>query len=237
METRQSTERGHDTISQTPDCDGTNSLRNLPMKATSYCDNGRSNVSSGAQPPTVLPQLHNQSIHYPMFQAPTMPYCHRTPVSWPAALQHLAPPLLNSAQLPFFQPAAHVNGNGTENAKFPNLGVLKEAERGSNVQKVAPSNKQCPMEVPGVVEAGQNGKSETSEMGNTSFSLFHFGGPVALSAGSKLDGESLKEGIAVDISPNLSASQPDGHDACNKKDSIEEYNLFAATNGIKFSFF
>ncbi|KAL2501547.1 hypothetical protein Fot_35395 [Forsythia ovata] len=272
METRQSTERGDDTISQTPDCDGTNSLRNLPMKATSYCDNGRSNVSSGAQPPTVLPQLHNQSIHYPMFQAPTMPYCHQTPVSWSAgptnglmhfphhshylfanpfgyglngnarlmqygALQHLAPPLLNSAQLPFFQPAAHVNSNGKECAKVPNLGVLKEAERGSNVQKVAPTNKECPMEVPRIVEAGQNGKSETSDMGNTSFSLFHFGGPVALSAGSKLDGESLKEGIAVDISPNLSANQPDGHDACNKKDSIEEYNLFAATNGIKFSFF
>ncbi|CAI9782729.1 unnamed protein product [Fraxinus pennsylvanica] len=234
MEPRQSMERGDDTLSQTLECDGTNSLGNLTMKATSYCDNGRSNVSAGAQPPSLLPQFHNKSIHCPMFQAPTMPYCHQSPVSWPAtngmmsfphhshylvaspfgygldgnallmqygALQHLAPPLLNSAQLPFFQPAAHVNGIGTECAKVPNLDVLKEGEHGSNIQKVAPTIKQCL-------------NSETSEMGNTSFSLFHFGGPVALSAGYKLDGDSLKEVIAGDISPNLSANQPDAHDAC-----------------------
>ncbi|CAI9761128.1 unnamed protein product [Fraxinus pennsylvanica] len=272
VETRQNTERGDDTISQTPDCDGTNSFGNLPLKATSYCDSGRLNVSMVAQPPTLLPQFHNQSIDYPMFPAPTMPYCHQIPVSWPAgptnglmpfphhshhylfaspfgysldgntrlmqcgALQHLAPPLLNSAPLPFFQPAALVNGIDTVCSTVPNLGVLKEAEHGSNVQKVAPTNKQHTVEAPSVVEAGQNVMSETSEMGNTSFSLFHFGGPVALSAGSKLDGDSLEEGIAGDISPNLSLNRPDGHDACNTKDSIEEYNLFASTNGMKFSF-
>ncbi|XP_022851567.1 uncharacterized protein LOC111373291 [Olea europaea var. sylvestris] len=271
METRQSAERGDGTISQTLDCDGTNSFRNFPLKATSYCDNGRSNVSMVVQPPTLLPQLHNQSIDYPMFPAPTIPYC-QTPVSWPAAptnglmplphhsqhylfanpfgyglngtarlmqygaLQHLAPPLLNSAQLPFFQPAACVNGTGTECAKVPNLGVLKEAEHGYNVRKVAPANKQYTAEAPNAVEAGKIVKSEISEIRNTNFSLFHFGGPIALSAGSKLDGDSLEEGIAGDISPNLLVNRPDGHDACNKEDSIEEYNLFATTNGIKFSF-
>ncbi|CAA3014342.1 uncharacterized protein LOC111399494 [Olea europaea subsp. europaea] len=270
MEPRQSMEGGDDTICHTLECDGTNSLGNLPIKDTLYCDNGRSNVSAGAKPPSLLPRFHNQSIHCPMFQAPTMPYCHQSPVSWPATngmmsfphhshylfacpfgygldgnarlmqfrtLQHLAPPLLNSAQLPFFQPAAHVNGIGTVCAKVPSLGVLKEAEHESNTQKVAPTSKQCLMQTARVVKAGQNGNSETSEMGNTSFSLFHFSGPVARSAGYKLDGDSLKEGIAGDISPNLSTNQPYGHDACSKKDSVEEYNLFAATNGIKFSFF
>jgi hypothetical protein len=65
--------------------------------------------------------------------------------------------------------------------------------------------------------------------------LFHFGGPVALSTGCKSDPVPSKDGIAGDLSSKVSADENDP--ACNKETAMEEYNLFAASNGIRFSFF
>ncbi|KAL3841182.1 hypothetical protein ACJIZ3_025773 [Penstemon smallii] len=218
----------------------------LPTEAAPLCENGRGNVSIAArQPQNVLPQMHNQNIHYPVFRAPTIGYYHQSPVSWPASpanglmsyphsnhyifpntygyglngnarfmqygtLQHLAPPLLNPAHLPVFQPVAQVSTK--EQAKVANLGGPKEVA-----------------EAPIVVDTEPNVKADKMGTCNNEFSLFHFGGPVALSTG--------KEGIITgDNSPNFMESCTSGDHPCNK-DSVEEYNLFAASNGIKFSIF
>ncbi|KAK6149248.1 hypothetical protein DH2020_016773 [Rehmannia glutinosa] len=148
-------------------------------------------------------------------------------------LQHLPPPLLNHAHVSVFQPVSQVSRK--EPTKVANLAGLKEAQRSSSIQNV-PSTDQCSAETPTAVDDGRNGKPDKMGMGNNGFSLFHFGGPVALSTGFKADPVSLNEGIRGDKEKS-SANFPDGDNPCGKKDPIEEYNLFAATNGIKFSIF
>ncbi|PIN07176.1 hypothetical protein CDL12_20267 [Handroanthus impetiginosus] len=260
-----STLQVQDVKSQGPTSAGTNTLCSLSKEAAPYTQNGGSNVSFGSQPQCGLPQMHNHSINYPVFQVPTMGYYHQSPVSWPAGptngmisfphsnhylfantfgyglngnsrlmqyggLQHLAPPLLNHAHVPVFQPVAQVNGVSTkEPPKVAHL--VKEP------QHILQKTDQRPEESPTVVHGGPYGKPDKMDTGNNGFSLFHFGGPVALSTGFKPDPVSMKEGIMGDTSPNSSAGCPDGGHSCNKKDSIEEYNLFAGTNGIKFSIF
>ncbi|KAL0359393.1 UNVERIFIED_CONTAM: hypothetical protein Sangu_0788700 [Sesamum angustifolium] len=266
----QNASSGQEAKIQGPVAAATNSSGSLLKEATPDCDNGRVNVSMSAQPQCMLPQMHNQSISYPLFQAPTMGYYHQNPVSWPAAptnglmsfphsnhylyantfgyglngnarflqygaLQHLGPPLLNHAHVPVFQPVSQVNGVSTnEPSKVAHVSGLKEAQH--SMQKVVSSD-QHPANAPTGVDAGQNGKADKMDLGNNGFSLFHFGGPVALSAGFKADPVSLKDGTMGDASPNSSDNSTGGDHPSNKKDSIEEYNLFAATNGIKFSIF
>lgn len=195
------------------------------------------------------PPLQAQNIHFPVFQPPTMGYYHQGPVPWttgPAnglipvgplphpnhymfaspfayglngnshfvpygvgGLQPLGPPLLNHGQLPVYPP---VNGVKDQHTKV--IPIKGE-------QHVKSEKLQNNAEV-------QNENTEKTQKGNTGFSLFHFGGPVDVSNGFKPEGaaESVKEEIA-----NASSG-----DSCVVKD-VEEYNLFAASNGIKFSLF
>ncbi|KAL3637337.1 hypothetical protein CASFOL_019636 [Castilleja foliolosa] len=210
----------------------------------------------------VLPQMHqhNGNINYPIFQAPAMGYYHQNPVSWQpgptngmlafphsnhylfpnsfeyslngnapfmqyGTLQHLAPPLPNHApHMPVFQPVSQLNGK--------NVTGLKKAD--NSVIPKGPSTERLGTPV---VDEGQNWKADKTDMANNGFSLFHFGGPAALSTGFKGDHPvSLNEGIVEDME-KLSARCPGVDHPCSKKESIEEYNLFAATNGIKFSIF
>ncbi|KAL8041629.1 hypothetical protein ABFX02_10G177100 [Erythranthe guttata] len=263
----QSTSRGQDAKSQAPPTStGTNSVGSLVKEAAPYCENTKANVSIGVQPQSVLPQIHNKNINFPVFQAPTMGYYHQNPVSWAGptnglmsfphsnhylfantygyglngnarfmqygALQHMPPPLINHVHVPVYQPVSQVNGvNLNEPAKVAHLPGLKEGQ--PRIKKV-----EHPAEVPTVLDAVQNGKPDKMDMGNNGFSLFHFGGPVALSTGFKADPIPLKEGFMGNASPNSSINCTDGDHTCDKKDSIEEYNLFAATNGgIKFSIY
>lgn len=232
-------------------------------EAAPYFESGRDNLTTSAQPQSVLPQMHNQSINYPVFQAPTVGYYHQSPVSWSVGptnglmsyphanhylyantfgyglngnarlmqygtLQHLPSPLHNHAHVPVFQPVSQVNGvKEKEPTKVAHLTALKEVQH--STQKAAATTTQHPAEV----DAKQNGKPDRIVMGNDAFSLFHFGGPVALSTGFKADQVTLEERMTGDTSPNFE----DGDLSCNEKDSVEEYNLFAANNGIKFSIF
>ncbi|KAL0346312.1 UNVERIFIED_CONTAM: hypothetical protein Sradi_4462500 [Sesamum radiatum] len=151
------------------------------------------------------------------------------------ALQHLAPPLLNPAHVPVYPLVAQANGVSTkEHCKGASLCVPREVH--NSISKVDSAETRS-AETPTVVDAGQNGKSDKTDKGNNGFSLFHFGGPVALSTGFSADPVSLKEGTMGNTSLDLSDNSADGNHPCNKKDSIEEYNLFAASNGIKFSIF
>ncbi|XP_020549444.1 uncharacterized protein LOC105162607 [Sesamum indicum] len=151
------------------------------------------------------------------------------------ALQHLAPPLLNPAHMPVYPLVAQANGVSTkEHCKGTNLCAPREVHHSINKVDSAETHS---AETPTVVDAGQNGKSDKIDKGNNGFSLFHFGGPVALSTGFSADPVSLKEGTMGNTALDLSDNSADGNHPCNKKDSIEEYNLFAASNGIKFSIF
>ncbi|KAK1411903.1 hypothetical protein QVD17_32749 [Tagetes erecta] len=77
----------------------------------------------------------------------------------------------------------------------------------------------------------QNENIDKLQKGNTGFSLFHFGGPVDVSSGLKADAvaSQLREEIDVNVCLEISALG----DSCG----MEEYKLFAASNGIQFSFF
>lgn len=249
---------GLDSTSEGPASVGTKLGSSLKESAPCI-ESGRENLTTNAQPQSVLPQMHNQSVNYPVFQAPTIGYYHQNPVSWPVGhtnglisypatnhylfangfgyglngnarlmqygtLQPLPPSLHNHAHVPIFQPVSQVNGvNVKEPAKVAHL---KEVQH--TTQKVATSNQH-----PAVVDPKQSGKPDKTVMGNDGFSLFHFGGPVALSTGFQTDPVTVEEGIMGNSFPDLD----DGDISCNKKDSVEEYNLFAANNGIKFSIF
>uniref|UniRef100_A0A5B6ZQ85 Stress response protein NST1 n=1 Tax=Davidia involucrata TaxID=16924 RepID=A0A5B6ZQ85_DAVIN len=246
---------------------------NLPTRTAQNPDNGKTNVSMGSQHQGMHPPMHNQSIHFPMFQAPsTIGYYHQSPVSWPAApanglmpfshpnhyvfaspigyglngnsrfvhygaLQHLTPPLLNPGQVPVYQPVPRANGmNSKEQTKICKAGGVQESHNEVNMERVVPTGQRS-MEAQGNGEGGPNGNSDKSHMGNSSFSLFHYAGPVALSTGHKSNPVPSKEGIAGGLSSNISADLVEGDHACNKKDTIEEYNLFAASPGIRFPLF
>lgn len=249
---------------------------NAPMKTAQNLDSDKPNVNMGSQHQGMLPPMHKQNLHYPMFQAPsTMSYYHQNPVSWPAtpanglmpfpppnhylftsplgyglngssrlcmqysALPHLTPPVLNAGQIPVYHPVTKPNGMSSEEqgqVKIFKTGGAQEAFNEANKERVASAGPR-PSEVPSR-DDGQNGNSAKSHTGNQSFSLFHFGGPVALSTGNKVNPVPSKEGNFGDYSSKFSADHVDGDHACNKKETtIEEYNLFAASNGIRFSFF
>lgn len=253
----QITRRNQEVKSRGPASGGTNLLGSLSTEAAKNCAKGVSNISTSAQPKNVLAQIHNQNIHYPVVQAPTVGYYHQSPVSWPAgpnnalmsfpysnrylfansygydlncnaqfmqygALQHLAPPFLNPVHVPVIPPMAQANGvSSKEHANNVNLCALKQAHQSI---RNASSTEQHSAETPKVVNAGESGKINEADNG---FSLFHFGGPVALS----------REGTVGNSSVNLSGNSPDSNHPCSKKDPVEEYNLFAASNGINFSIY
>lgn len=244
----------------------------LSTKIAPSSENGRANVNLGSHPQVVLTQLHNQSVHYPIFQAPPMGYYHHSPVSWSApptngyvayshpnhyvfaspfgyslngnghfmqygTLQHLNPPILNRSHFPAaFQPVAQKNEPIVkEQAKRAHPGVFKEVLCEENMPRVV-SGGQQPNGMNLKAEARKNVKSDKGHAGNTGFSLFHFGGPVALSTGFKSGPAALKEENGVSLTLPAGAREA-VEEACNEKNSVEEYNLFAAKNGIKFSFF
>ncbi|XP_059668534.1 uncharacterized protein LOC132313667 [Cornus florida] len=254
-----------------PESAGSNFQGKLPTKAAQNPDNGITNGRVDSQHQGMLPPMHNQSIPFPMFQAPTVGYYHQNPVTWPAApanslmpfhypnhyvfaspfaygsngnlsfmqygaVQHISPPLFNSGQVPYYQPVARANDMISEElTKISKQGGVEESE--ATMERPVPI--EHPMEAQSGGNGVSNGNSDKSHMGNSGFSLFHFGGPVALSTGEKSNSMPSEEGNTGDSNSNSSSSPAnvEGDNGCNKKDTIEEYNLFAASNGLKFSFF
>ncbi|GFZ03676.1 hypothetical protein Acr_16g0003000 [Actinidia rufa] len=244
-----------------PDIAKSNFSTNFPTEAARSLENGRTNVDVGPQHQGILPPMHHQSIPFPMFQAPSaMGYYHQSPVTWPpgpanglipfpppnhyvfaspfgygingsslmqcGAVQHVTPSLLNPSQAPVYQPVVKANGiNSKDQTKFSKPCGAKESFGESNMQKKTVHG-----------NGGENGNSEKLQNGNSGFSLFHFGGPVAISTEYKSNPVPSKDGTVEDLSSKFSEDHGEDDRACNKKD-IEEYNLFAASNGIKFSFF
>ncbi|KAJ9181205.1 hypothetical protein P3X46_009358 [Hevea brasiliensis] len=150
-------------------------------------------------------------------------------------VQHLATPIFNPGPVPVYQPVGKTNGLNSEEQR--KMCMEQEALKEAKTEKVASAGSR-PTEVLPSGEGGKVDNSAKSLVSNTSFSLFHFGGPVALSTGCKPDYVPSEDGIVGDLSSKVSADQVENDPACNKKEAtMEEYNLFAASNGIRFSFF
>lgn len=254
---------------------GSITLERPPTRISQNFDNGLSAVGLGVQHQRMLPPMHNQNIHFPVFQAPsTMGYYHQNPVSWPAAhanglmpfshpnhylyagplgygvngnsricmqyghLQPVATPLFNPTPVPVYQPIAKASGiNAEVQTQISKPGAGQEASSEANTEKAVPAGPH-PKEAPRNEEVGQVDNPATLHVGNTGFSLFHFGGPVALSTGCKSNVMPRKEGMVGDFSQEYPTDHVESDHASNKKEStMEEYNLFAASNGIQFSFF
>ncbi|KAL4340810.1 hypothetical protein GQ457_08G011690 [Hibiscus cannabinus] len=154
-------------------------------------------------------------------------------------LQHFATPILNPGPVPLYQPVSKANGLYAED----HIQILKPVTTKEeyftevNTERATPgmlhTTEQAANE-----EGRQNDVSSKSRGDDTSFSLFHFGGPVALSSACKSNPVPLKDEIAGELSSQLSASQVENDQACSKKETtVEEYSLFAASNGLRFSFF
>lgn len=96
-------------------------------------------------------------------------------------------------------------------------------------------NEMLPMETP-----RSSGGPQTNS--NENFSLFHIGGPVALSTGSKSNPAHSKDGILGGFSLQFSGDHifgdPTGNSKTEKENTIgEEYNLFATSNSLRLSIF
>nr|GEV39354.1 hypothetical protein [Tanacetum cinerariifolium] len=231
-----------------PDCGTTIKAENT--KATESVPGSQPQGNNIIQPP-----LQAQSMHFPMFQAP-MGYYHQGPVPWTTSptnglmplphpnhylfaspfgygsgflqygvggLQPLAPPLLSHGQLPMYQPVPPINGISKA---VPATQKVEQKENSDTLQNRFSTG-----------AGGQNGNVDNTEKGDIGFSLFHFGGPVDVSNGFNPDAVAAAPPPRKEVEIN-NCLKTSG-DSCGAKDmnAVEEYNLFAASNGIKFSFF
>lgn len=159
-----------------------------------------------------------------------------------STLPHFSPPILNNnhnrSHLPAFQPVAQKNDPNVKEAMVkmahPGPGVFKEVNGEKNMPRVVSGGQQPNGMNLEAAEARKNVKcADQGDAGDAGFSLFHFGGPVALSTGCNCDPVALKEENGVSSTVPAEAVEA----CCNEKNSMKEYNLFAAKNGIKFPFF
>ncbi|KAG6694022.1 hypothetical protein I3843_09G028700 [Carya illinoinensis] len=236
-------------------------------------DSGLSAVSIGSQHQGMLPPMHNQNIHFPVFQASsTMGFYHQNPVSWPAAhanglmpfphtnpylyagphgygingnsrfcmqygpLQHVGAPVFKPSTVPIYQPVAKASGRtADEPTQISKSGAGQEAFSKASTEKLVPTGPH-PKEALGI-EGGQNDNSAKLHLDNSGFSLFHFDGPFALSTGCKSHLMPPQERIAGDFSQECPTDHESDHSSNKNENTVEEYNLFATSNGIRFSFF
>lgn len=144
-------------------------------------------------------------------------------------VQHLASPFMNSHQIPVYQPV-HTSNMLNPQAQTNALEVNRVKD------PLGESRRENVVDGHHVADAPSMGGSEKRnpiklDTRNTGFSLFQFGGPVALPT-CRSSGQSSDDQKAVD----LYSCHVEGDQACSKKETtIEEYNLFA--NGIQFSIF
>ncbi|KAL2320877.1 hypothetical protein Fmac_029846 [Flemingia macrophylla] len=242
-------------------------LGNHVVEIAPHFENCFSTANVCSQPQSMLPLVSNQKIQFPVFQAPsTMGYLHQNPVSWPAAptnglmafphsnylyagplgyglnedprlcLQYGAlqqpTPLCNPA-VPVYQPVARTNVlNAEGRSQVSQPASLLEHPNGSFAGRAVSAGGISTRPV-------WCDKSAKSLENNNDFSLFHFGGPVDLSRGCKSALASLNGDTAVDFSTKSSADHVEKVHNCNKKETpvMEEYNLFAAGNNLRFSIF
>lgn len=153
-------------------------------------------------------------------------------------MQHLATPLYAPGPVPFYQPIAKANVINPEEQTQISKPHVQEAPNVATEDGTDPVGRHSTQAAPSGEGFQRDDPGKPHDTGDKSFSLFHFGGPVALSTGCKPNPVPSKEEIVGDFSTKCPTDPVEGDTACNKKEAtIEEYNLFAASNGISFSFF
>uniref|UniRef100_A0A803LFQ1 Uncharacterized protein n=1 Tax=Chenopodium quinoa TaxID=63459 RepID=A0A803LFQ1_CHEQI len=250
------------------ECVGNHYPWNSPTKtSTQDVENGK--LVNGLAPVQqgLLPSIHNPSISFPVFQAPsTVGYYHQNSVPWSAAsangmmaypqpnhylmtspigyglngdshfcmpysqVQHVASPFMNSHQIPVYQPVHTANIlNQQEKTNAPEVHGVRDTSGESRRENVV--IRQHPGDAP---SKGGSRNLTQSNARNSGFSLFQFGGPTAALPTYRNSVQLSDEQKAGD----LSSCHVEGEHGRSKKEStIEEYNLFAARNGIQFSIF
>uniref|UniRef100_A0A803QNC9 Uncharacterized protein n=1 Tax=Cannabis sativa TaxID=3483 RepID=A0A803QNC9_CANSA len=152
-------------------------------------------------------------------------------------VQHLPTPLFAPGPVPFYQPIAKANViNSEEPTQISKPHAVQEASNAATEDCTSSVGAHATHALSGeICQSDDSGKLHTID---NSFSLFHFGGPVALSTGCNSIPVPSKEEIVGDFSSKAPTDNGENNPACNKnKTTVEEYNLFAASNGIRFSFF
>lgn len=240
---------------------------NSPAKSsTQIVENGKLANGVASIQQGLLPSIHNPNISFPVFQgSSTVGYYHQNSVPWSTASanglvayphpnpylltspigyglngdphfcmqygQHLASPFMNSHQIPVYQPI-HTSKlvHPQEQAKALEINRVRDPLGESRRDNVVAGHHPT--------EASSMGGSEKRNLTqmdtrNTGFSLFQFGGPVALptyrSSVQSSDEQKTDEISSCHVESDL---------GCSKEETkIEEYNLFAARNGIQFSIF
>ncbi|XP_027365784.1 uncharacterized protein DDB_G0283697-like isoform X2 [Abrus precatorius] len=145
-------------------------------------------------------------------------------------------PLFNPTAIPVYQPVAKAKGLNTEELTLMSKPASVQGYlNGSTVEGVAPAGTNSKK----AALNGEVGHGNSAKLQDSGFSLFHFGGPVALSTCRKPATESPNDDNVGDFNPRASTDQAEKDHGCNKKESgiIEEYNLFAASNTLRFSIF
>ncbi|XP_058079982.1 uncharacterized protein LOC131228160 isoform X2 [Magnolia sinica] len=177
----------------------------------------------------------NQSSHFCAQYGPLQPLTnHHTPV-------------VTVGQLPLYQMENKANivdpkddtKNCTPGGAREAVGVADTALAECRQPLERPfRNRRIPQEEPSCGQDGNVRDLLKSHNEGPTFSLFHFGGPVAVGAGFCLNQVSLKNEAAGNSSSKPPAAPVQGEFACSEMDtSVEEYSLFAARNRSHFSFF
>ncbi|MQL87942.1 hypothetical protein Taro_020503 [Colocasia esculenta] len=184
-----------------------------------------------------FPQHHHLMFPRPhgygMVTSPSSDFCMEYNPSQPATAHHLGqyPPY------PFGSEANIVHSNQMNEHQR----IFKFSRAGG---KFVPETVGCARHIDHPVpsrqtqkthSAQENGSHDDAKSHNApSFSLFHFGGPMAMASGYDLNPTSLEEERNGGVFPNLLEKQTVTN--CNKKEiKVEEYSLFSSNNGVRFS--
>ncbi|XP_030457867.1 uncharacterized protein LOC115678621 isoform X2 [Syzygium oleosum] len=152
------------------------------------------------------------------------------------AMSHLTA-VPNTSPVPVYQPAVKANSYYPEERnRIPKQSVSVKDVNEVNKEKAVQTGSRS-AEPTQCGDSGQRNSSAKVCPEDSGFSLFHFGGPVAL---SNISNPNVGPDVGADgnIPTKVSTDPVEINAPCNKKETtIEEYNLFAASNGIRFSLY
>ncbi|KAL6000888.1 hypothetical protein ACLOJK_006615, partial [Asimina triloba] len=202
-------------------------------------------ASWAAAPPNGLvafPQhsryLYPTPVTYGVPSNPASPFCMQY-----GTVQPLTSPLLSVGQIPSHQMANKASiANSKDPTQNSKSGVQDSCSYADSVvNDYFPERPFSNMQLPqkGAPHQGQDacGGNPLRLNGSSSFSLFHFGGPVAVGAGSNSQLAASKDEVSGDFSKPLTDPVQSTLSCTKKEISIEEYSLFSASNRSQFSFF
>ncbi|KAJ6844939.1 uncharacterized protein M6B38_288255 [Iris pallida] len=214
-------------------------------------------------PPKHILPIQGQNVHHmPVFPPSTVGYHNQSPVSWPATPasglmqfpqtgHFVFPPSTLGYSLPAACPSEFGMQYNSRQAATPPLFNAHHHSAYQAGNRVYPPNPKEQSRCSRVDEprmlslkppsSGHNGSvgnaSRSRDDESSSFSLFHFGGPIAVAAGLNASSVSQKEGSTGRMVSSSSASAAQVDTSSKEKMAVEEYSLFSAGNAAMFSFF